>query len=79
MSSAESVEIIKLIEEKKSELRVIIDYIAQLSRSHDKSLKRFKKKKEEYNTLMDDMEPVVEDHHLEYRPNMKNNSDASSC
>ncbi|XP_059434267.1 structural maintenance of chromosomes flexible hinge domain-containing protein GMI1 [Corylus avellana] len=79
VSSAESVEIIKLIEEKKSELRVIIDYIAQLTRSHDKSLKRFNKKKEEYNMLMDDMEPVVEDHHLDYRPNKKNNSDASSC
>jgi hypothetical protein len=79
VSSAESVEIIKLIEENKSELMGIIDYIAKLTRAHEKSVKRFKRKKEEYNKLMDNMEPEVEDHHLEYRPNMKNNSDASSC
>jgi predicted nucleic acid-binding Zn-ribbon protein len=79
VSSAESVEIIKQMEKSKSELRGIIDSIAKLTRSHEKYLKRFQKKKEEYNKLMDNMEPVVEDYHLEYRPSMENNSDASLC
>lgn len=72
-------EIIKLIKEKKLELSGTINFIAKLTRHHEKSLKKFKKKKEEYNKLMDNMEPVVKDYDLEYSPSIKNNSDASPC
>lgn len=76
-SSARSAEAMKLIEEKKSELRGITNYIEKITKSHEKCLKKFKKKKDKYEKFMDNMEPVFKDYYLEYKS--KSNSDNSPC
>lgn len=76
-SSARSAEAMKLIEEKKLELRGITNYIEKITKSHEKCLKKFKKKKDKYEKFMDNMEPVFKDYYLEYKS--KSNSDNSPC
>ncbi|KAM4068715.1 hypothetical protein ACB094_12G034100 [Castanea mollissima] len=76
-SSAGNVEVMKLIEEKKEELEVITSSIGKMTKSHEKSLKKFKRKKEKFDKLMDNMEPVLKDYYLEYKS--KSKSDNSPC
>lgn len=75
--SKEFVEIMKLIEENKSELRGVINSIEKLTRSLKKYMKKFKKKKGKYQKLMDDMEPVVKDY-LEHKKLCIRNTGSSS-
>lgn len=75
-SSTENLEIRKLMEENKLELRKIVNDIEKATRSHKKSLKKFKKKKEKYVKLMDSI--GSERHYLEFKPSLKN-SDTSPC
>ena len=65
-SSAGNVEVMKLIEEKKEELEVITSSIGKMTKSQEKCLKKFKKKKEKFDKFMDNMEPVLKDYYLEY-------------
>lgn len=76
-SSGGNVEVMKLIEEKKEELEVITSSIGKMTKSHEKSLKEFKKKKEKFDKFMDNMEPVLKDYYLEYKS--KSKSDNSPC
>ncbi|KAF5442725.1 hypothetical protein F2P56_035352 [Juglans regia] len=76
--SKEIVEIMKLFEENKSELRGVIHSIEKVTRSLKKYMKKFKKKKEKYQKLMDDMEPVVKDYCLEYKKLCPENTGSSS-
>jgi len=75
-SSAGNVEVMKLIEEKK-ELEVITSSIGKMTKSQEKCLKKFKKKKEKFDKFMDNMETVLKDYYLEY--NSKSKSDNSPC
>lgn len=75
-SSTENLEIRKLMEENKLELRKIVNDIEKATRSHQKSLKKFKKKKEKYVKLMDSI--GSERHYLEFKPSLKN-SETSPC
>uniref|UniRef100_A0A7N2MJ65 Kinesin motor domain-containing protein n=1 Tax=Quercus lobata TaxID=97700 RepID=A0A7N2MJ65_QUELO len=75
-SSAGNVEVMRLIEEKK-ELEVITSSIGKMTKSQEKCLKKFKKKKEKFDKFMDNMETVLKDYHLEY--NSKSKSDNSPC
>lgn len=76
-SSGGNGEVMKLIEEKKEELEVITSSIGKMTKSHEKSLKEFKKKKEKFDKFMDNMEPVLKDYYLEYKS--KSKSDNSPC
>lgn len=49
---------LKLLNEKKSELRTINDEIEQVMKKRSKVLKKFEKKKTEFNKFMDDCQHI---------------------
>ncbi|KAI4307104.1 hypothetical protein L6164_030326 [Bauhinia variegata] len=65
--SPETGRILKQIEEKKTQLRVIGEDLGKINKHRKKILKRFHKKKEKWNKLMDKMEPAANDRLSEYK------------
>nr|KYP35695.1 hypothetical protein KK1_043252 [Cajanus cajan] len=68
-------EILRQIEEKKSDLRSIDEKIRELIKYREKCIKKFKKKKERYDKYLDKMVPMEE--LLEYRPEAGDGSNTS--
>ncbi|KAJ4726669.1 Protein defective in meristem silencing 3 [Melia azedarach] len=59
--SAESMEKLKQIEEKRSELNYIMLKIEKYSKVREKCLKKLNKRTAKFNTFMDDIKPVIKD------------------